>query len=70
MESNQNQYLGTAPISHLLLKFSLPSVTSMLVSSLYNMVDQIFIGQGIGYIANAFALLIGNGCAAFCSSCG
>lgn len=69
MESNQNQYLGTAPISHLLLKFSLPSVTSMLVSSLYNMVDQIFIGQGIGYIANAFALLIGNGCAAFQSIC-
>lgn len=83
MESNQNQYLGTAPIPHLLLKFSLPSVTSMLVSSLYNMVDQIFIGQGIGYIANgatnvvfpivtianAFALLIGNGCAAFQSIC-
>lgn len=69
MESNQNQYLGTAPISHLLLKFSLPSVTSMLVSSLYNMVDHIFIGQGIGYIANAFALLIGNGCAAFQSIC-
>lgn len=42
--------LATAPISGLLLRFAIPSVLSMLVDALYNMVDQIFIGQGVGYL--------------------
>lgn len=45
--------LGYAPIGKLLMQFALPSVVSMLVNSLYNIVDQIFIGQGIGYLGNA-----------------
>lgn len=45
--------LGYAPIGKLLMQFALPSVISMLVNSLYNIVDQIFIGQGIGYLGNA-----------------
>ena len=45
--------LGTQPISKLLLKFAVPSITATLVGSLYNIVDQIFIGQGIGYLGNA-----------------
>lgn len=45
--------LGTQPISKLLLKFAIPSITATLVGSLYNIVDQIFIGQGIGYLGNA-----------------
>lgn len=45
--------LAAAPISGLLLKFALPSVLSMLVDALYNMVDQIFIGQGVGYLGIA-----------------
>ena len=70
--------LGTEKISSLLVRFALPSIVAMLVSSLYNMVDQIFIGWGIGYLGNAattvafpltticlaIALLIGVGSAA------
>lgn len=45
--------LGYEPVGKLLKMFALPSVISMLVNSLYNIVDQIFIGQGIGYLGNA-----------------
>lgn len=48
----ENQ-LGCEKISTLLRRFALPSITSTLVSSLYNIVDQIFIGQGVGYLGNA-----------------
>lgn len=41
------------PIGKLLGKFALPAVISMLVNALYNIVDQIFIGQGVGYLGNA-----------------
>lgn len=40
-------------IPKLLRGFALPSITATLVSSLYNIVDQIFIGQGVGYLGNA-----------------
>lgn len=42
--------LAIEPISKLLMKFAIPSVLSMLVDALYNIVDQIFIGQGVGYL--------------------
>lgn len=45
--------LGYKPIRHLLMQFALPAIISMLVNSIYNIVDQIFIGQGIGYLGNA-----------------
>lgn len=45
--------LGYAPIGKLLRKFALPAVISMLVNAVYNIVDQIFIGQGVGYLGNA-----------------
>lgn len=45
--------LGGEKISTLLRRFALPSITSTLVNSLYNIVDQIFIGQGVGYLGNA-----------------
>ena len=45
--------LGFEKIPVLLRRFALPSITSTLVSSLYNIVDQIFIGQGVGYLGNA-----------------
>ena len=70
--------LGTQPLPKLLRSFAIPSILAMLVSSLYNIVDQIFIGQGVGYLGNAatnvsypltticlaIALLIGVGSAA------
>lgn len=45
--------LGYEPISRLLLRFALPAVIAMLVNAVYNIVDQIFIGQGVGYLGNA-----------------
>ena len=43
--------LGTKPVGHLLWQYALPAIVAMLASSLYNMVDSIFIGQGVGPIA-------------------
>ena len=37
----------------LLRRYAIPSIIAMVVSSLYNIVDQIFIGQGVGYLGNA-----------------
>ena len=45
--------LGTERIGKLIPKFAIPSIISMVVSSLYNIVDQIFIGQGVGMLGNA-----------------
>ena len=45
--------LGYEKIPLLLKQFAIPSIIAMLVSSLYNVVDQIFIGQGVGYLGNA-----------------
>ena len=45
--------LGTQKESKLLVKFAIPCIISMLVTALYNIVDQIFIGQGIGINGNA-----------------
>lgn len=49
----ENNPLGYEKISKLLRGFAIPSIIAMLVSSLYNIVDQIFIGQGVGYLGNA-----------------
>lgn len=70
--------LGKDKINKLILAFSIPCVISMLINSVYNIVDQIFIGKGVGtlgnaatnvifplvIIFNALAGLIGNGAAA------
>ncbi|MCR4955955.1 MAG: MATE family efflux transporter [Lachnospiraceae bacterium] len=83
MNQNTNRYLAEEKIGKLLLKFSIPCIMSLLVSALYNIVDQIFIGRGVGYLGNgatnvvfpitiislAIALMIGDGCAAFLSLC-
>lgn len=45
--------LGSAPVGSLLKKFAIPSIISMVVNALYNIVDQIFIGQGVGMLGNA-----------------
>ena len=79
---NENP-LGYEKISKLLKAFALPSITATLVSSLYNIVDQIFIGHGVGYLGNAatnvsyplsticlaIALLLGIGSASRFSIC-
>ena len=81
---NENKFLGNEKISKLLMKFSIPCILSLLISSLYNIVDQIFIGNSeIGYLGNAattivfpitiisvaFAWCLGDGSAAFLSLC-
>ena len=45
--------LGYEKISKLLKHFAIPSIVAALVGSIYNIVDQIFIGQGVGYLGNA-----------------
>lgn len=45
--------LGYEKIPKLLKEFAIPSILAALVGSLYNIVDQIFIGQGVGYLGNA-----------------
>ena len=45
--------LGYEKISKLLKDFAIPSIMASLVGSIYNIVDQIFIGQGVGYLGNA-----------------
>ena len=55
---NKENILGTEKISKLMLKFSIPAVISMLVNSLYNIVDQLFIGHGVGYLGNGATSII------------
>lgn len=43
--------LGTKPVANLLVQYALPAIVAMVASSLYNMVDSIFIGQGVGPMA-------------------
>ena len=45
--------LGTEKVSKLMTKFAVPSVIAMLVTALYNIVDQLFIGQAVGTLGNA-----------------
>lgn len=45
--------LGYKPVSKLLASLAIPAVVANLVNALYNIVDQIFIGQGVGYLGNA-----------------
>ena len=46
-------YLGTEKPGKLLLKFAVPCIFSLIISCLYNIVDQIFVGNGVGYLGNA-----------------
>ena len=81
---NENRYLGEERIPKLLLKFSVPCIMALLISALYNIVDQIFIGNselgflgnaatGVSFpiicIANAFAWCVGDGAASYLSIC-
>lgn len=77
----EENILGKEKIGKLIRKFSVPCILSLLVNSLYNIVDQIFIGQRVGYLGNgatniifpiviiclAIALMFGDGSAAFLS---
>ena len=49
----RDNILGTEKIGPLLAKFAIPSIIAMVVSSLYNIVDQFFIGQSVGVLGNA-----------------
>ena len=80
MEKEEN-ILGHEKIGKLIRKFSIPCIISLLVNSLYNIVDQIFIGWGVGYLGNgatnvvfpltmialSFALMFGDGASAYLS---
>ena len=49
----ENNYLGTEKVGKLLRQFAVPCVLSLIISCLYNIVDQIFVGNGVGYLGNA-----------------
>lgn len=80
MAENHSPF-GTEPVGRLIVRFAVPSVIALLVNSLYNIVDQIFIGWGVGYLGNgatnivfpitvialALSMMIGNGGAAYLS---
>lgn len=51
--NKQENPLGTEKVGRLLAKYAVPSIISMLVSALYNIVDQFFIGQSVGMLGNA-----------------
>ena len=77
----QENILGTEKIGKLLVIFAVPGIVSMIVNSIYNIIDQIFIGQGVGYMGNgatnvifpmtmlalAFSMMVGNGAGSFMS---
>lgn len=77
----EESVFATESIGKLIAKFAIPCVISLLVNALYNIVDQIFIGRSVGYLGNgatnvifpitvialAFALLFGDGGAAYLS---
>lgn len=79
MEMTEKNPLGYKPVGNLLINFSVPAIISCLINSVYNIVDQIFIGQGVGYLGNAattvafpimtillaFGTLIGSGSSAY-----
>lgn len=52
-EKERSNPLATESVSRLMVKFAVPSIIGMLVSALYNIVDQFFIGQGVGTDGNA-----------------
>ena len=78
-----NNPLETEPLPVLLRRYSIPTALTLMVNYLYNIVDQIFVGQGVGIsgmtatniafpiviLVNAVALLLGDGCAANMSLC-
>ncbi len=82
MASNP-QILGTAPIGKLLMQYSLPSIVAMALTSVYNIIDSVFIGYGVGAMAlsglaitlplmallSAFSSLVGVGGATIASIC-
>ena len=53
MLNNKISTLGTASIPKLILSFSIPAIISMIIESLYNIVDRYFVGQGVGYLGIA-----------------
>ena len=48
-----SNYLATEKTGTLLRRFALPCICSLIISCLYNIVDQIFVGNGVGYLGNA-----------------
>lgn len=52
-ENPRSQLLGNAPVTSLMIKFAVPSIIAMLVGALYNIVDQLFIGNSVGPLGNA-----------------
>lgn len=82
-EIRKQNPLETEPVGKLLRRYSVPTAMTLMVNYLYNIVDQIFVGQGVGIsgmaatnvafpltiVVGAIALMLGDGCAANMSLC-
>ncbi len=85
MEEQNNSFLATEKVGKLMRTYAIPCIISLLVSALYNIVDQIFVANAdylgsygnaantvvfpLTVIALAIAVMIGDGCCAFVSIC-
>lgn len=85
MNEKSNVFLETEPVGALMRRYAVPCIVSLLVASLYNIVDQIFIANAsylgsygnaantvvypLTVVALALAVMIGDGCCAFVSIC-
>ncbi|MGN1156754.1 MAG: MATE family efflux transporter, partial [Agathobacter sp.] len=79
--SRTENQLGVMPVGKLVFKYALPGTIALVVNALYNIIDQIFVGRGVGYLGNgatnvvfpmmiftiAIGSMIGDGCAAYFS---
>lgn len=79
MDTTTGNELAIKPVGKLVVKYAIPSIISLVVTALYNIVDQIFIGNAVGYLGNGatnvvfpitiiqhgLAMLLGCGCGAF-----
>ncbi len=73
IDKRKENPLGTKPINQLLKQFAVPSMVAMLVSALYNIVDQFFIGRYVGELGNAatnIAFPLSISCTAIALLCG
>lgn len=52
-ERTKKNPLGNQPVGALMTKFAIPSIIGMMISAIYNLVDQLFIGNAVGYLGNA-----------------
>ena len=57
-EAQSKSVFATEPVGRLIVRFAIPCVISLVVNALYNIVDQIFVGWGVGYLGNGVTAVL------------